>query len=166
MDASDLARIESALGVTLPADYRAFLQRPRTDDDAVDETSVFADADTIIAATRDYRAGFAGLPPWPHHLVYVGDESDACPYAIDCVSGKLIRTDKGAFGNAPLAEYASFAAFHRHFEEQARTPVDPRTLGWRQRYYYAPAVIGVLVFLVVLPAVGIGASLLIAWLRR
>jgi SMI1 / KNR4 family (SUKH-1) len=111
---NDVARIESALNVRLPDDYVTFLIQDRSDA-TVDDTTALSDADAIIEATQEYRRGFAGLPPWPHLYVYIGDEADACPYVLDTESGRVIRMDKGNLDRAPIAEYPTFTAFSASF---------------------------------------------------
>lgn len=110
----DLLRIESSLGVKLPEAYRKYLGSPRTQD--IDEESIFGDADLIISATQEYREGFGGNPPWPGKWVYVGDEADACPYAIDVESGEVIQTDHGNPERKPLENFASFREFTEKFD--------------------------------------------------
>lgn len=113
---SDVARIESGLNVRLPDDYATFLTQDRSEA-TVDDTTALSDADAIIAATQEYRRGFAGLPPWPHFYIYIGDETDACPYALDTASGRVIRMDKGNLDRAPLAQYPTFTAFSASFAD-------------------------------------------------
>jgi len=101
---SDIASIATALGVTLPADYARFLQAQRPA--AIDETSVRDDAELIIEFTREYRDSSR----WPAHLVWIGDEADACPRVLDCNSGEVFRVEKGNLEKA-WDRYASFSAF-------------------------------------------------------
>jgi hypothetical protein len=89
LSASDVQSIETALGVTLPADYARFLQEERPE--AIDCTTVRDDAELIIGFTQDYR----GDSDWPVHLVWIGDEADGCPYTLDCLSGEVFRLQKG-----------------------------------------------------------------------
>ena len=114
LSGEDIATIERELGVTLPAAYKRFLtEREEGSDVAIDADSVCDDARTVIDATLQYRAGFAGLPAWPAAWVYVGDEADACPYALDCASGACLRLDKGHPLREPLERHADFEAFLR-----------------------------------------------------
>ncbi|MEL7536989.1 MAG: SMI1/KNR4 family protein [Pseudomonadota bacterium] len=103
---ADIVEIERELGVALPADYRAFLSSIR--DASIDETEVLDSAEAIVDATKLYRSGLGRLPNWPAELVYIGDQADACPYALNCNSGEVARLDKGNIGHAPLDRYASF----------------------------------------------------------
>jgi len=108
--AADVQRIETALGVSLPKDYAHFLQSDRSDE--IDNTTVIDDADLIIELTQEYRQGAYGVaPPWPEHFVYVGDEADACPYALNCMSGELIHFHKGSITSQPIARFGSFSEF-------------------------------------------------------
>lgn len=102
-------RIEEALHVKLPSSYREFLTSPRTAD--IDGQSVFADADSVIAATLYHRNGSGGSTPWPTNLIYIGDEADVCPYVLDTRTGEVVRTDKGNLARVPLNRFASFEEF-------------------------------------------------------
>ena len=107
LSATDVEDLERMLGVALPGAYARFLQ---TRDRDIDATSLFDDPQLIIEATRDYRAGFSGLPPWPNDMICVGDEADACPYAIDCTTGVCLRVDKGNLSRPPLHHYENVEA--------------------------------------------------------
>ena len=120
----DIAEIERALDVRLPASYVLFLSTRDTGLDVdVDGQSVLDDAKAIIDGTLEYRAGFVGLPPWPRTWVYVGDEGDACPYALDCETGGCFRLHKGDPMQPPLERHADFDAFLRLRRENAGFPV-------------------------------------------
>jgi hypothetical protein len=111
----EVVRIEQQLGVPLPDSYRRFLTSPREKD--IDGQSLFGDADLIVSATLDYRNGADGLPPWPRNFVYIGDEADACPYAIDTASGEVTQTDKGNLQRKPLGRFVNFEEFLASFPE-------------------------------------------------
>ena len=96
--------------VILPAGYRGFATSDR-DFEVVDESTVLSDPQSVISATKEFRRGFAGLEPWPNSWIYIGDEADACPYALDCKSGILRRLDKGNISRKPLEEFTSFDEF-------------------------------------------------------
>lgn len=104
MSAADILAIETALGVTLPADYARFVQTGRPE--GIDDTSVRDCPDLIIDATREYRES----SQWPVHLVWIGDEADACPRVLDCLSGEVFRVEKGNLRKA-WDRHASFSAF-------------------------------------------------------
>jgi len=108
MSEHDVRRMEAALQVALPWAYASFLQERG---ELPDNTTVLDMADIVIACTMEYRAGAYGLPPWPAHLVYVGDEADACPYALDCNTGGVIHLHKGDVTTRPIARFDSFNAF-------------------------------------------------------
>lgn len=170
MTEEDIVRIETALEVSLPADYREHLAKHDEDEEEhglVDDVTAMRNADEIIAATRDYRAGFAGLPAWPAHWIYMGDEADACPYAVDCVSGHLRQMDKGNPLRPPLKEYESFAEFHaqlqKAYDEKMFSPDEPLTLGERVRDW----LLGIGIFLgvfVVIPVILFSLKLLYRYL--
>jgi len=48
-------------------------------------------------------------PPWPTEFVVIGDEDDACPYALNCTTGRIIQTDHGNLKKAPLQEFDDMA---------------------------------------------------------
>lgn len=162
MTHSDVSAMEAALGVKLPAAYVSFLKKPLEETaENVDESSVMRDADGIIGATREYREGFAGLNAWPQEWVYLGDEDDACPYALDCASGRVLRTDKGNPDRPPITEFGSFKAFVDHFAEQAG-PSRPQSK-WIGFIVDHLAIIAMLIIFVILPLLAYSVSLLWKW---
>lgn len=164
MTEAEIAKIESTLGLLLPPDYRGFLTEEAELDGTLDDTTALRDAEAIIEATMEYRQGFAGLPPWPQHWLYVGDEADAYPYVLDCQNGRLLRLDKGNRERPPLAEYSSFADFVAACdpaEDETDTP--PAT--WREKAHgWLVMAIAFLLVFVVLPGVAFGTKLLYRWL--
>jgi hypothetical protein len=59
----------------------------------------------IIQRTLEQRSGYEGAPAWPSQFVVIGDEDDACPYALDCSTGRIIQTDHGNLKKTPLLEF-------------------------------------------------------------
>jgi hypothetical protein len=109
MDRDGLQNIEEALGITLPVDYsKLVMNRGST---GIDNTSLIDDPKLIIKLTKEYRGGFGGVPEWPSCFIYIGDEDDACPYALDCITGIIVQTDHGNLELAPLTRYESVAEF-------------------------------------------------------
>lgn len=104
LSVDDVQAIERALGVTLPSDYAAFLQKDRPGH--VDSTTVRDDPELIIGFTQDYRSSNG----WPTHFVWVGDEADGCPYTLDCETGEIFRLQKGNLGKA-WDRHRSFSEF-------------------------------------------------------
>jgi hypothetical protein len=153
MKARDIARIESALGVTLPEDYRGFLLSERRDD-RIDETSVLDDPDAIVDLTQAYRKGFEDLPPWPQNCIYAGDESDACAYLIDCDTGEFCRSDKGNLSRAMLKRYPGFSAFLEERLSQPPIVEDASKDTWMDKLrFYRLAIIMLLVWFIVIPLI-------------
>ncbi|MHA3771751.1 SMI1/KNR4 family protein [Verrucomicrobiota bacterium sgz303538] len=109
MTNEDIQKIEQSLGVRLPSACATFLKSPRPLE--IDEVTVLADPALVIQRTQQYRTGFGGAAPWSPEFVCLGDESDACPYALDCSSGLIVQTDHGSLNRKPLARYSSFAEF-------------------------------------------------------
>jgi hypothetical protein len=84
MTEQDISKIERELAVTLPADYKAAVQNyPVRADYGTDDSVLFDDAEAVIDQNRRYRAGFAGLPPWPSHYFFIGDDGAASCYLLD-----------------------------------------------------------------------------------
>ncbi len=70
----------------------------------------------IIERTLEYRNGYCGAPAWPKAMLYVGDESDGCPYALNCDSGELLKTDHGNLERIALERYERFEDFVNELE--------------------------------------------------
>jgi hypothetical protein len=117
MTDEDIQKIEESLGVRLPLACTTFLKLPRPE--GIDEVTVLADPELIIQRTQLYRTGVGGAAPWPSEFVYLGDESDVCPYALDCSSGVIVQTNRGSLGRKPLARYSSFTDFiaEKHIDD-------------------------------------------------
>lgn len=106
MTLDQLRSIESALAITLPDAYRSTMAAyPWQAFHGSAEASLWDDPEPIIDQTRAYRSGFGGAPPWPTEFVVIGDEDDACPYAINCTTGRIIQTDHGNLKKTPLQEF-------------------------------------------------------------
>jgi hypothetical protein len=177
MNESEIKNIETSLGVFLPESYRSFLKVERVTDN-IDDTTVLADAAIIIESTQEYRNGYFSLKPWPNDLVYVGNEADACPYAIDCTTGKFIRTNNGNLVEKPLAVYESFEVFREQRERKASEEreteasddlppeIRRRNLIFFSISYYKPLAFGLIGFFVVLPMFGLMITHLFKWIFK
>jgi hypothetical protein len=97
MTPADITRIEEALAVRLPEAYRTTMVGPVAE--KLGESGVFDDAELVIERTREQRKGYGGAAPWPSRYVYVGDQEDACPYAMDCETGVVIHSDHGSLSD-------------------------------------------------------------------
>jgi hypothetical protein len=149
-----IARIETELGVRPPDAYRDFLVSTH-DFDLIDDTTVADDPQVVVEATQTYRKGFAGLPPWPAHYLYIGDEADACPYVLDCETGELFRSHKGTLSE-PLERFADFSGFFAAKTVSARNDDAVAEESWRDRIpYHQPLIIFLLLFFAALPAFGV-----------
>jgi hypothetical protein len=82
MDERDLDRIEQALALRLPDEYRRSVAPfPITEAVGNSDSQVWDDADSLIALNRRLRAGVDGWPAW---LFAIGQaKGDPCGYAID-----------------------------------------------------------------------------------
>jgi hypothetical protein len=129
MTESELERVEAELSITLPGYYKGlFLDRLKPGQIWSDTTTLCHDAAWIIKVTHEYRDGYAGAPPWPATLLFVGDEDDACPYVLDLAVDPVTvyRLDHGDYQRAYLGEWSSIEAwFQEKREDLDLTPVDP-----------------------------------------
>lgn len=105
----EINKIEKTLAVTVPEQLKVFLSS--VNEKIPDSTSVWDSSDSIINATVDYRRGYEGLPKFDNELLYIGDELDACPYVINCMTGKVLKLDKGDLTLDLLEEFESFNHF-------------------------------------------------------
>lgn len=159
MTRDDIASIEKQLGVTLPVPLAEFFASEHRDVDAEGD-SILDRASDVIELTREYRAGFAGLPPWPASWVYIGDEGDACPYYVDCETGRIVRLHKGNFKEKPLEVFADFSALHAHLRDiDGEVAQSLRKGKWDFLYGVVPVVGVILVFGSIL-----GLVFLVRWL--
>jgi hypothetical protein len=123
MKSPDFAAIEQSLGVKLPDAYRSLMcgaDAPRLAD-----AGLFDDAALIVERTKEHREGYGGAPAWPTHLVYVGDQEDACPYVLDVHTGSIVQADHGDYSAKPLARFESvqkLAADLLATEEESNRP--------------------------------------------
>src|SRR4051794_12123721 len=86
MTANDLASIESALGVTLPAAYRAaMLVYPLDPADATSQIALPNDAKAVTAFNRFLREQFTG--EWQPGYFAVGNSPCGDPYFLDTAAG-------------------------------------------------------------------------------
>ena len=160
MKRPDVAQIERSLDVSLPSAYVEFLTTRRAAS-ALDRTELLDDATAIVEATELYRRGFEGLRCWPGELVYVGDQADACPYAVSCTTGEVMQTDKGNLDRPALQRWSSFQAFAASLEPQSPSPgVSPmaaRVIDWLP-------VIALVVVFVLVPILAYSVRAIFRWL--
>ncbi len=116
MTRNDIAAIEQKLGIKLPLALADFFALEKRDVDERGE-SILSRASDIIELTLEYRAGYVGLAPWPKSWVYIGDEGDACPYYVDCDTGRIARLHKGNLREKPLEVFSDFSALHEHLRK-------------------------------------------------
>jgi hypothetical protein len=104
----ELTAMEQQLQVTLPDAYKQImLSYPWPQFASTTDSSLWDDAALNIERTLEYRAGYGGAPPWPLEYVHIGDDDDACPYALRCSDGTIVKTDHGNLRERPLKEFAS-----------------------------------------------------------
>ena len=106
MKSKELEAIEQALGVRLPAAYHDAMCG--SDAPSLVEAGLFGNPDLVVSRTKEQRRGFGGASAWPQEFVSIGDQEDACPYALDTISGSIIQTDHGSLDSPPLARFSDF----------------------------------------------------------
>jgi hypothetical protein len=80
----ELARIEAALGIALPAAYRKLVVPfPVPAYVGNTETELWDDPDRLVELNGELRAGGASLRPWPAHMFAMGRDDSGCASAID-----------------------------------------------------------------------------------
>jgi len=108
MTDDQLSTMEAELQVSLPHAYkRLMVAFPSPELRGGIEYSQIDDAALNIERTCEYRAGYGGAPPWPSDFVHIGDDDDACPYALRCSDGTIVKTDHGNLTKQPLATFAT-----------------------------------------------------------
>ena len=134
MTADDLARIEEALGISLPASYKAAVSPfPVPAAAGNRDLAVWDNPEQLIAFNRELRqGGSGGVKPWPAHFYAMGHPGDGSPFALDLSAGDAVwwadhchldnpGTSKEAEAFGPwAAEY-----FRVLREEMAGEEVDP-----------------------------------------
>jgi len=83
MTSDQLRQIEAALKITLPMEYREALLHYSLSTPGNDDSPLFDDAKALVELNRQYRAGFAGMQPWPEHYYFMGDDGAANCFALD-----------------------------------------------------------------------------------
>jgi hypothetical protein len=124
-----VARIELELGVRLPAEYVRLVSQRSLEQLA--NLGLF-DSATVIARTREQRNGFGGAPMWPDTIISIGDQEDACPYALDCICGGVTQTDHGNLDEEPLARYTSVVELLKELEDAEH---EAKASSWRWPFW-------------------------------
>lgn len=118
MTREHITMIEEKLHVTLPTAYKQIVTSfPWPEFSGGTEFSLWDDAPLNVERTLEYRGGYGGAPPWPLDYVHIGDDDDACPYALRCTDGTIVKTDHGNLTARPLARFASMETFVRQLQE-------------------------------------------------
>src|SRR5689334_7515982 len=113
MNREQLTMMEQQLQVTLPTAYKQLLMDfPWTEFAGGTRFSLWDDAALNIKRTLEYRQGYDDAPPWPPDYVHIGDDNDACPYALCCSDGTIVKTAYGKL-TFPLATFGNLDEFVR-----------------------------------------------------
>jgi len=124
MDTPSITRIESALAIRLPDAYRQMMLSGKIE--RLGDCGLFTDPEVIIERTREHRAGYAGAPKWSDGVVYIGDQEDACGFALDCKTGVVVQSDHGNLVEAPMARYETIDALVAELASDLEKPAQSR----------------------------------------
>lgn len=85
MNDEDLSRIETALGIQLPAAYKHRMRSyPIPILAGNKDRELWDDADALIELNQELRkGGSGGVNPWPAHLFSLGTDHGGCTMAMD-----------------------------------------------------------------------------------
>lgn len=119
MTIADFEEVESTLNLTMPEPLKQFAMTERSIRD-IDYEVIAGAPQGFIEMTLAYRAGFVGMPPWPNEWLCIGDDGTACPYAIDCVTERVLQLDHGNPERERLAVWDSFDDFLTEQQEICR----------------------------------------------
>lgn len=118
MTLAQLSRMETQLQVRLPTAYKDVVASfPWPEFTGSTEFSLWDDDSLNIKRTLEYRAGYGGAPSWPADYIHIGDDDDACPYALRCSDGTILKTDHGNLTAQPLATFESMEIFVRALQD-------------------------------------------------
>ena len=159
MTESEVADIERALKTTLPDGYRRTLVNyPFPAYFASDDSPLFDNAQALIDLNRQYHEGFAGIPPWPESLLFVGDDGAASTYAIDQSDPQLpvLLLDNG-HPDKILESHDQFDSWLDHLRREVGDGLDQsiRPITWQ------PVVILSLITAMIASFIGYALSLIL-----
>ena len=126
MTASDLASIEDALHIRLPAPYKELMiAYPIPACVGNSDTILWDDPVRLIELNLGYREGTGlGVEPWPENMFAIGDGGIGCPSAIDVSipSAPVWWVHRGRF-DSPSSEKRddSFAIFFKVYLREFRS---------------------------------------------
>lgn len=133
MSEEEINRIERELNVTLPTEYKhAVRNYPVRRDRGTDDSILFDDAEAVIGLNKRYRAGFAGLFPWPSHYFFIGDDGAASCYLLDLTKSPspVFFADHGNVQSLTI-EAANIQAWLDDYVADLRADGDDRDLAPR-----------------------------------
>jgi hypothetical protein len=165
-DAKAIARLEAALGVTVPADYkRLMLDFPVRFERGNRESRVWNDVDALIARNKKLRSG---KRPWPSQYLFIGDDGGGTYFALDLahatpsVAAFGEGRDPGR-GDAP-PEHTTLDTLVAEMEEAAHEDgLDPHADEQPPAESFPRRLRGCLIFWAVILAIAVGIGALGAW---
>ena len=168
-EAKDVARLEAALGVTVPAAYRTLmLDFPVRFERGNRDNRIWNDVDALIARNKKLRSG---RKPWPSQLLFIGDDGGGTYFALDLAdaTGSVAAFGEGrdpGRGDAPL-EHTTLDALVADMEEAAREDgLDPHADEQPPAESPPRRLRGCLIFWGVILAITVGIGALRAWAGR
>lgn len=165
-ESEDITRLEAALDVTVPADYkRLMLDFPVRFERGNRDGRIWNDVDALIARNKKLRSG---KKPWRSQYLFIGDDGGGTYFALDLaestpsVAAFGEGRDPGR-GDAPL-EHTTLDALVAEMEEAAREDgLDPQADEQPPAEPFPRRLRGCLIFWGVILAITVGIGALGAW---
>ena len=112
MTEQEVSQIEDALSVKLPREYTDIVtDYPFEEFAGKSDWSIGDNWQSLVSSTQKYRQGFGSTPPWPHELIAIGCEGDACPIVLNLESGLVLKLDHGNPTKDPMEKYENLGVY-------------------------------------------------------
>jgi hypothetical protein len=114
MTEEDLNKIEAALNIRLPADYRKFMNPyPIPALEGSYEGELWSNAEKLIEFNTQLRTKYYSVDPWPPHLFALGLDGTGCTCLIDttrekCTIAWADRCHLSSLGEYPFEKGQEF----------------------------------------------------------
>ena len=140
MHATDLQRIEQALGLALPAAYRAaMLAYPFPPTHEAAELWMPDDAALVIEMNRPGAERRLAGTPWPSHLVVIGSDGGEEDFVVDvreAAAPVLAHERESGEVRALAPDFAAWLAMLREWQEEIdRDDAAMRSASRRRRWW-------------------------------